>query len=656
MSPFAPNSKAPIQFTVGMPTYNDFNGVWLTIQALRLYFPQWLGEIIVIDNNPTSDEGTMTRDFCNSVPGARYVAFPEPKGPALAKGEVFKQARFDHVVCMDSHVMLFPPAFKALADFYASHPKSPDLIHGPMVNDNLVSLATHFTDEWPVDDVIDPTTKQKVRKPSQMWGRWGRDLKAFPLMKWEETTETEERMDPETMQVYLVPRHYPELPRPTVQWFEIGAQGMGLFACRKESFVGFNPLFQGFGGEEWYIHEKTRKAGNKVWCVSGFLWSHRFGRPSGSPAPATLWQKYRNYELGHKELGIDPVRLREHFIGYGLIPANWTEAAVRGDLKPPGETVIVDPAAPKPEVDDLVMEEEWDEECGCHKKKAGGKAQPKADAPLADGDTLEIEFIRVCETPGDINEHLPTLRKLVETIGPEAQVVELGTRYGVSTTALLAGQPAGLVSYDLAQTLQARKLAKYAAAFAKKTKLELRSEDSTACTPRPHDLLLVDTDPHTRDRVWAELSLHAPHCRRFIVFHDTEIFGEKYGDKPGVMPAVRRWLKEHPEWTMIRRDRNNNGLTVISRDDRDKTAPPNIARQALGFFRAVVRHAANGAAPTSEGEYNRRIELCLVCPQRFADVCGKCGCPVQKKASWAAEECPIGTWKTNEDGNPVQKQ
>jgi hypothetical protein len=47
----------------------------------------------------------------------------------------------------------------------------------------------------------------------------------------------------------------------------IPAQGMGVFACRKNNWLGFNPKFRGFGGEEGYIHEKYRKNGKQVICL-----------------------------------------------------------------------------------------------------------------------------------------------------------------------------------------------------------------------------------------------------------------------------------------------------------------------------------------------------------------------------------------------------
>lgn len=38
-------------------------------------------------------------------------------------------------------------------------------------------------------------------------------------------------------------------------------QGLGIFACRRDVWPGFNPRLRGFGGEEGYIHEKFRRAG-----------------------------------------------------------------------------------------------------------------------------------------------------------------------------------------------------------------------------------------------------------------------------------------------------------------------------------------------------------------------------------------------------------
>ena len=49
--------------------------------------------------------------------------------------------------------------------------------------------------------------------------------------------------------------------------FEIPMQGLGLFACRRAAWVGFNTRFRGFGAEEGYIHEKTRQHGGRTLCL-----------------------------------------------------------------------------------------------------------------------------------------------------------------------------------------------------------------------------------------------------------------------------------------------------------------------------------------------------------------------------------------------------
>jgi hypothetical protein len=54
------------KLTIGMSVYDDFDGVYFTIQALRLYHLKHLDidtEFIVIDNNPNSPSGAETKIF-----------------------------------------------------------------------------------------------------------------------------------------------------------------------------------------------------------------------------------------------------------------------------------------------------------------------------------------------------------------------------------------------------------------------------------------------------------------------------------------------------------------------------------------------------------------------------------------------------------------
>ncbi|MFM7862652.1 MAG: hypothetical protein ACKPHU_00440, partial [Planctomycetaceae bacterium] len=60
--------------------------------------------------------------------------------------------------------------------------------------------------------------------------------------------------------------------------------------------------------------------------------------------------------------------------------------------------------------------------------------------------TLDQMFQKARSTRSDINEHCDKLRELASEA---CSVVEFGMRHGVSTVALLAGQPQQMISYDL---------------------------------------------------------------------------------------------------------------------------------------------------------------------------------------------------------------
>jgi hypothetical protein len=95
--------------------------------------------------------------------------------------------------------------------------------------------------------------------------------------------------------------------------FEIPGNGCGLFTSRKDSWLRFNPHFRGFGGEEGYIHEKYRRHGKKVMCLPFLRWVHRFERPNGTTYPNNLKDRFTNYLIGFRELGIQVDDLYEHF-------------------------------------------------------------------------------------------------------------------------------------------------------------------------------------------------------------------------------------------------------------------------------------------------------------------------------------------------------
>lgn len=254
-----PESPAMPELTIGMATYKDFDGVYFTIQALRLYQDVENVEFLVVDNYGCDD----TRRFVTSI-GGRYVRATDAVGSAAAKNVVFQEAQGRAVLCCDSHVLFPAGVIARLKDYHHAHPESRDLLQGPLVYDDLKTTSTHFDPVW----------------RGQMWGIWASDARGD---------------DPEG------------------EPFEIPMQGMGAFSCRLAAWPGFNPAFRGFGGEEGYIHEKMRQTGGRCLCLPWFRWTHRFGRPGGVPYPLALRDKIRNYMIGFIELGLDLDPIYEHF-------------------------------------------------------------------------------------------------------------------------------------------------------------------------------------------------------------------------------------------------------------------------------------------------------------------------------------------------------
>jgi glycosyltransferase involved in cell wall biosynthesis len=249
-----------VALTIGMATYNDFDGVYFTLQALRLYQDLDNTELLVIDNYGCD----TTKDFVKNWTNGRYIRATELAGTAAPRDLVFREARGKAVLCCDSHILFAPGVIAKLKAYYRAHPKTNDLLQGPILMDDLTNIATHFKPEW----------------RDQMWGTWDVD---------------------------------PRGKSPKGKPFDIPMQGLGIFSCRKKAWPGFNPAFRGFGGEEGYIHEKIRQRGGRTLCLPWLRWVHRFARPRGVPYPLSIEDKLRNYLIGHAELGLDLEPILDHF-------------------------------------------------------------------------------------------------------------------------------------------------------------------------------------------------------------------------------------------------------------------------------------------------------------------------------------------------------
>ena len=144
--PVLTSSAARPSLCVGMATHGDFDGVWFTIQALRMYHPEVCDELsfVVIDNDPSGPTAEALRAIGKQVPRYRYVPFGGYSGTAV-RDLVFREADADVVCCVDSHVLLAPGALEALRDWFGAHPDSLDLLQGPMLHDNLEATGPSRT-------------------------------------------------------------------------------------------------------------------------------------------------------------------------------------------------------------------------------------------------------------------------------------------------------------------------------------------------------------------------------------------------------------------------------------------------------------------------------------------------------------------------------
>jgi hypothetical protein len=115
-----------------MATYDDFDGVYFTVQSLRMYHPEVASqiEILVLDNHPENDEvAKALAGLANWIPGYRYVPNTEVRGTA-ARDLVFREAECPYVMCIDSHILIAPGGLAKLIEYFERHPGCADLLQG----------------------------------------------------------------------------------------------------------------------------------------------------------------------------------------------------------------------------------------------------------------------------------------------------------------------------------------------------------------------------------------------------------------------------------------------------------------------------------------------------------------------------------------------
>lgn len=249
-----------MKLTISMATYDDYDGVYFTVQALRMYQEIGDAEILILDNNPTGPCGHVLRDFAANITNCRLIPVTDRKS-SFVKYDAFRHATGDVVLGLDCHVLLHPGFIRELMNYWLDHPNGKNMLTGPVVYHRLDACSTHMAPRWRGHD----------------YGCWA----DAPQLK-------------------------------DGKPFTVPMQGMGCFSIRREAWQGINPHFRGFGAEEWYIAEKVRQWGGEVVSHPALRWVHRFGWPVRT-FPLTLEAKVINYYRGWLELygNLDHPRMRE---------------------------------------------------------------------------------------------------------------------------------------------------------------------------------------------------------------------------------------------------------------------------------------------------------------------------------------------------------
>jgi glycosyltransferase involved in cell wall biosynthesis len=603
-----------------MATFNDFDGCYFSVQDIRLALQYSNSpvkpdlsevEFVIVDNAPGSSHSQMLQGLCANT-GAKYVALQQPQGTSPSRNKVFEEATGEFVLCIDSHVLLVPGAIERLLKFI---PEAGDhLYSGPMILDNLQGFCTQFNPVW----------------RAEMFGIWGRawqcpcgqtnftvmDIGGMTAYYQMPTCEnrigacggcgkTLDQISYGGHEANLLARGYKSLGMNVDdEPFEIPGQGLGLFGCRRESWLHFTPHAVGFGAEELNIHELYRQRGRKCISLPFLAWLHKFGRPNGVPYPLQKYHKARNYVLWHNQLGKPLTDIYDHFVPSRMIsPEDW-------------EYLIADPV-------------------NRTQPPCPGCKQPSGPLP----EKIEDAYVNASKTERDFNQHMPKLRELADGC---SHVTDISIRQE-SFIALAASKAETVVSYSN----EHGPLTDHVAKLRNIKRLPSNPRDVMAIAPT--DLLFLNTT-HTANQVYKELTQLAPSAKHYIILHNTQIYGEMGEDatpqvpSPGILVACRRYMRENPQWSVIYHTNNQYGLTVLSCRPEDKKALPNKLTMLGNFAKALADHVLDGNTKADLPVMEARLDICMGCEYRTEENCSVCGCPLKDKASWRSSDCPLGKW------------
>lgn len=539
-----------MKLTVGMACADDFHGAFFTMLNI-LGDNDWERpediEVILVDDSPSgSSHSRELAALCKKFPGrgenVRYVRNPRARSTTQPKDQVFVEAKGDVVCVMDCHVKPARHALERLLKWFEANPNSLDIVSGPLVSDwaarllNKPSLPaksfqTHFSPRW----------------RTHMWGVWGTDSRAASI---------------------------------DAEAFEVPGQGTGLFACRKVAWQGFNPNFRGFGGEALYIHEKFRRAGGKALCLPFLRWIHRFGRPDGAKYPLRLWDRVRNYVIGHLELGLDLQPVYEHYVD---LAESMNDDELRSHLVDEHSMQFADISdMSRAKLNEVhakfkMTRDDWMYLIGdpinrispLHSAQFKSHKLPMPENPKSIDD---VYGWMKGATRRDIKLHFDAMSHVAQ----KCETITEFTRHRESTV-VWSRSPAKVFSF----TREPDVLLKLTSDLVgDRLSLRLGIDSTDIASIEPTDLLFLNTF-HSGERLQAEISAFLPSVKRFLLVSGTQAFG-KYAEQsksdsqqPGMWMPMHQLMKSG--WFVVWHSGAGQGMTLFGQQEQDRPKYPQYA-------------------------------------------------------------------------------
>lgn len=607
-----------MKFTVGMATYDDFDGFYFTANSLLTHHRDYVNEIVVVENDKLDKDGeSRLKEYCKKNNKIKYVNFPTPIGTAAPRNAVFDNASNKHVVCVDSHILVVPDGFKHLVEFYEKNPGCVnDLVQGPLLMDNLSQVSTQFSEKW----------------GSGMKGQWHTDHEVFPMVDFEvngrkfKTTA----LDSFGVPIYVRP------------WFEIPAMGLGLFACTKEGWLRFNDNFRGFGGEEWYIHDKYRKAGRKCWSVSGLMWVHRF-RPKGkfsenNTHAAKTTDKFRNYIIGWQENEKDLQEVIDHFhgnyeavINSKFITSVFDELGIKDfDIGKSLELAKKNHEASKS-----------DDNCPPCQKKVKEQRKKIMDNPpdvksWVRGLTSSSEvFKRYNEAVGE----LKNIKSILQVKG----------HIGVSAPIFAANHSS--VKFNFLRDTVPSDFEMFKKILGG-TELNFTTNSGIS-----NDVVILNADD-VNNEFSNDLAHYNNLANKYLIVTSIKQGSDNF-------KHLLSFLKHNPQFVAKHEDLDDKSysIVILSKDKSDAKSRPGLITLAWNFSKFQAQHLMSDKRVVLPQVAEERLNSCMTCPNRtnhinddneLSHVCSSCGCYLEAfkemgmeapgKVWYAESECPVHRW------------